>query len=248
MNKYSSIIVDDEKHGRDNLRILLQNYCPQINVIGESASVTEAKELIEDMQPQIVFLDILMPGSNGFDLLDLFPERSFVVVFVSASNDFGIRAVKAGVLDYLLKPVNIQELEEVVIKIESHFNSALNKVYSSKDPVNKIVLSQMSGFAIESFENIVCLKAENNYTSVQTKSGKRYLVSRPMKDFERVLPPDMFLRTHKSYIININHLKDFNNYAGGTAVLSDGVEVPVSKRREPVFFNMLRKFSLMVRS
>jgi two-component system LytT family response regulator len=118
MKKFTALIVDDERHGRENLKGLLSRHCPEIEIAGEAASVSEARELIITVQPDVVFLDILMPVYNGFDLLDHFPERKFVVIFISASVEFGIQAVKAGVLDYVSKPIDIQELQLAVDKIQ----------------------------------------------------------------------------------------------------------------------------------
>jgi two-component system LytT family response regulator len=114
--------------------------------------------------------------------------------------------------------------------------------------MTKIALSHANGFTMEFIENITRLQADDNYTRVFTVAGKQYLISRPLKDFERMLPPGIFIRTHKSYMININHLKDFSTEDGGIAVLNDGVKVPISKRKNPLFFGALKKFSLMLRS
>src|SRR5688572_31975110 len=111
MKKFQSIIVDDEKHGRENLKAILTKHCTEIEIVGEAATVKEARDLVHRVEPDVVFLDILMPVYNGFDLLDHFPDRKFVVIFVSASVEFGIQAVKAGVLDYLLKPIDYKELQ-----------------------------------------------------------------------------------------------------------------------------------------
>lgn len=247
MKKIKTIVVDDERHGRDNLNSLLTQHCPEIEIAGEAASVGAAKELIITVNPELIFLDILMPVHNGFDLLDLFPERKFGVIFVSASVEFGIQAVKAGVLDYVLKPIDITDLKNAVSKVRPHLELQSNQDASANQKITKIALSHSNGFSIEEIENITRLQADDNYTRVFTVSGKQYLISRPLKDFERALPPGIFIRTHKSFMINIQHLKDFNNEDGGVAILKDGVKVPISKRKNPLFFGALKKFSLMLR-
>lgn len=248
MRKFKTLIVDDELHGRENLRLLLTGYCPEIEILGEAVTVSDAIDKIYTLHPEVVFLDILMPLQSGFDLLDHFPERNFVVIFVSASMEFGIQAVKAGVLDYVIKPINISELKATVNKIIQHYNKPdlVSSLQNTK--ITKIALAYSGGFAIEDLDNIVRLQADDNYTRVFTISGKQYLISRPLKDFERSLPSDIFLRTHKSHMINIQFLKDFCNEDGGIAVLKDGVKVPVSKRKGPVFVGELKKLSLMFRS
>ncbi|OQA12707.1 MAG: Transcriptional regulatory protein YehT [Bacteroidetes bacterium ADurb.Bin397] len=244
MSKFKALLVDDEKHGRDNLRSMLTNYCPEISIAGEAASVVEAKGLIDQLSPDVVFLDILMPQYNGFDLLDHFPNRKFAVIFVSASIDFGIQALKAGVLDYVLKPISIKELQQATAKIATFFD---NRKKGNTEAASKIALAHSNGFAIEEIANLVRLHADDNYTRVYTREGKQYLISKPLKDFERVLPADVFIRTHKSYMINIHFLKEFSNEDGGLVTLQDGYKVPVSKRKNSVFFDALKKFSLMIR-
>jgi len=248
MKKFKTIIVDDERHGRENLKTLLTRHCPEIEITGDAESVLAAQDLITNTEPEVVFLDILMPVHNGFDLLDYFPERKFVVIFVSASVEFGIQAVKAGVLDYVLKPIDIKDLKNATGKIAAYFELQGNVQSQHPHKITKIALSHSNGFTMEEIENITRLQADDNYTRVFTISGKQYLISRPLKDFERTLPPGIFIRTHKSYMINIQHLKDFTNEDGGIAVLQDGVKVPISKRKNPLFFGALKKFSLMLRS
>ncbi len=248
MKKFKTIIIDDEKHGRENLKSMLIKNCPSIDIIGEASSVHEARELILSSEPEVVFLDILMPVYNGFELLDHFPDRKFLVVFVSASVEFGIQAVKAGVLDYMLKPIDVKELQLSVNKISQYFETHGNTKPELATEITKIALSHSHGFSMEDIDNITRLQADDNYTRVFTVSGKQYLISRPLKDFERALPPGTFIRTHKSFMININHLKDFSNEDGGIAILKDGFKVPVSKRKNPLFFGALKKFSLMLRS
>lgn len=246
MKKFKAVIVDDEKHGRENLRFMLNEYCKNIEVTGEASSVNEALIVIDDTRPHVVFLDILMPKLDGFGLLDLMPNRKFVVVFVSASHDFGIKAVKAGVLDYLLKPINAEELEAAVSKIQNHYDVYGDDSYVSEVNEKKIVLSKVSGFAIEEMNDIMVLQADSNYTKVYCKEGKKYHVSKPLKEFEKVLPGDSFLRIHRSYIINLNYLMDFNNNAGGGVILKNGFRIPVSKRREPALNNVLRKLKFLI--
>jgi two-component system LytT family response regulator len=244
MTSFKAIIVDDEKHGRDNLRAMILNYCPTVKVTAEAGSVAEAQHLIQQHKPEVVFLDILMPQHNGFDLLDHFPNRKFAVIFVSASLDFGIQALKAGVLDYILKPISSKELMMATEKIPAYFEKQRKNV---SETASKIALAHSNGFAIEEISNLVRLHADDNYTRVFTKEGKQYLISKPLKDFERVLPADMFLRTHKSFMINIHYLKEFSNEDGGLVTLTDGFKIPVSKRKNSVFFEALRKFSLMIK-
>jgi two-component system, LytTR family, response regulator len=248
MKIFKAIIVDDEINGRLNLASMLKNN-REIKVIGEASNVIEAKELILSKKPDVVFLDILMPELNGFNLLDLFPDRNFAVIFVSASVDFGIRALKSGVLDYVLKPISTEELQVALNKIPLYFEKqALEKVSSRNQEIKKIALSHSTGFVVEDIQDIIRLEADDNYTRVFLNNGKSYLISRPLKDFELCLPSDIFLRVHKSFMLNLHHIKDYSNTDGGIVTLSDGYKTPVSKRKNPEFFNALKKYSLMFRS
>jgi len=248
MKIYKAIIVDDEINGRLNLASMLKSN-REIKVIGEASNVIEAKELILSKKPDVVFLDILMPELNGFNLLDLFPDRTFAVIFVSASVDFGIRALKSGVLDYVLKPISTEELQVALNKIPLYFEKqAFEKVSVRNQEIKKIALSHSTGFVVEDIQDIIRLEADDNYTRVFLNSGKSYLISRPLKDFELCLPSDIFLRVHKSFMLNLHHIKDYSNIDGGIITLSDGYKTPVSKRKNPEFFNALKKHSLMFRS
>lgn len=248
MKKIRALIVDDEFLGRENLKGMLTNHCPSVEVIATVGSIKEASEIIRNQQPQLVFLDILMNAENGFDLLDLFPERKFMVIFVSASMDFGIRAVKAGVLDYVLKPIDSVELQKAVRKAEQTLRENSSPIFLESARQSKIALSHATGFTLEEIDNVVRLQADDNYTNVYTKSGRVYLICRPLGDFEKYLPQDVFVRVHKTHMINIRHLRDFTNEDGGIAVLNDGFKVPVSKRKSSLFIRAIRKFSLMIRS
>ncbi len=247
MKKFKTIIVDDEKPGRENLAALLKNYCGEIEVVGLACSASEAREFILNDEPEIIFLDILMPIQNGFDLLELFPDRKFAVIFVSASVEFGIQAVKAGVLDYILKPINIKELQLAVGKAKQYLEKTELENSASHNDITKIALSHSNGFSMEEISNIIRLHADDNYTRVFTSTGKQYLISRPLIDFERILPSGNFVRTHKSFMINIEHLKDYSHEDGGLAILVDGFKIPVSKRKIAMFLNKVKEYSLMIK-
>ena len=166
----TAIIVDDERYGRENLRIIVGNYCPEIEVIGCADSVVSARELVNIHHPEVVFLDINMPVLDGFDFLDGFEERNFLVVFVSAHEEFGIRAVKAGAADYLLKPLNIKELKQTV----KNLLSLRNKVPKIEPfhEANKIAIPATHGFDLIAFDDLIRLEADGCYTLIYIKGGK----------------------------------------------------------------------------
>ena len=174
-NKINAIIVDDELHGRENLKKTIEIYCPELTVLGCADSVINAKELVCIYKHDVVFLDINMPILDGFDFLDEYDERKFMVVIVSAHEEFGINAVKAGAIDYLLKPLNIKELKQTVKKLLI----AKNKKVSTNDlnKVEKLALPASHGFEVLLVDSILRLEAEGCYTKIFTNDGKNKIIS-----------------------------------------------------------------------
>ena len=231
--KLKAIIVDDELHGRENLRKICETYCPEINILAIADSVVNAKELVSIHNPDVVFLDISMPVLDGFDFLDEFDERNFMVVFVSAHEEFGIKAVKAGAVDYLLKPINIKELKQTVKKLLELINKKV-EVESSAES-GKLMLPASHGFEVLLTDNIIRLEAQGCYTKIVTNGGKNKTVSRTLKDFEETLPKDLFFRTHKSHIINLKFIKGYSKFGGYCAIMMDNSKVEISRRKVSEF-------------
>ena len=231
--KLTALIVDDELHGRENLRKICESYCPEINILAIADSVVNAKELVSIHKPDVVFLDISMPVLDGFDFLDEFDERNFMVVFVSAHEEFGIKAVKAGAVDYLLKPINIKELKQTVKKLLELINKKV-EVESSAES-GKLMLPASHGFEVLLTDNIIRLEAQGCYTKIVTNGGKNKTVSRTLKDFEETLPKDLFFRTHKSHIINLKFIKSYSKFGGYCAIMMDNSKVEISRRKVSEF-------------
>lgn len=238
--KLTAIIVDDELHGRENLKKIIENYCPEIEIKGCADSVVSAITLVKSHLPDVVFLDINMPVLDGFDFLDGYEIRKFMVVFVSAHEEFGINAVKVDAADYLLKPINIKELKLTVNKLLSLKNKMIKA-----EPVlenNKLVIPASHGFNILAIDDIISLEADGCYTSIVTKNNKHTLISRTLKNFEDTLPDEIFFRIHKSYLINLNHIKDYSNLSGNTITMIDGSKVEIARRRVPEFIQRIKTF------
>ena len=233
-----AIIIDDELHGRENLKKIIENYCHEIEILGCADSVGNAKQLVTLTQPEVVFLDINMPVLDGFDFLEEYDERNFMVVFVSAHEEHGINAVKAGAVDYLLKPINIKELKQTVKKLltimnkDTKVNSVLEK--------DKIVLPASHGFNVLIIADIIRLEAEGCYTKVIFKDGKNTIISRTLKDFEKSMPKQKFFRIHKSHLINLNYIKDYSNLGGSYVTMTDGSKVEISRRKVPEFIQKIK--------
>jgi len=236
--KLTAIIVDDELYGRENLKKIIENYCQEIEILGCADSAVSAKELVNVHTPDVVFLDINMPVLDGFDFLDEYDDRNFMVVFVSAHEEFGINAVKAGAADYLLKPVNIKELKQTVKNLLSIKNKEI-KVGIVQE-TDRLVLPASHGFDILAFDDLIRLEADGCYTIIVIKVGKNKIVSRTLKDFEDTLPKEIFFRIHKSHLINLKYIKEYSNSSGNYVTMTDGSKVEISRRKVPEFIQKIK--------
>ncbi|MBC8172488.1 MAG: response regulator transcription factor [Chitinophagales bacterium] len=245
MKTFTALLIDDEEPGRKNLSILLDKYCPEITVIGEAGNAGEAKQKILSLSPEILFLDINMPEVDGFDLLDSFTQKNFAVIFVTAHAEYGIKALRAGVTDYILKPIVIKELQQAVKKTVEHLQQKLTASSPALFP-DRIQLSHTNGFAILELKGIIRLEADDNYTRVFTADGKTYCVSKPLKQFEESLPEDIFFRLHRSYIINLYHVKEYLKEDGGLVVMEDGAKIIIPRSRYTDFMDALKKLSIQL--
>lgn len=237
-NKLTSLIVDDELHGRENLKKILIDYCPEVEVLEVAESVLKAIELVKIHKPDVVFLDINMPVLDGFDFLAEFEDRNFMAVFVSAYEEFGIKAVKAGAVDYLLKPINIKELKQTIKKLSALKNKKISVESSAES--DKLMLPASHGFEVVLTDKIIRLEAEGCYTKIILIEGKNKIISRTLKEFENTLSDKYFFRTHKSHIINLKHIKDYSKVSGGYATMIDGSKVEISRRKAPEFLKKIK--------
>ena len=253
--KLRALIVDDEFHARDNLTMLLQNYCKDVLVIGKAVSADEARQFLKKNEVDVVFLDIKMPGEDGFEFLQSLPERDFGVIFTTAYNEFALEAFKANAIDYLEKPIDIEDLLEAVEKIkrlkaadepihvDENMIDLIKSVVNKQMDYEKTSIPTKDGLVIVNNKEIVHLEASESYTTIYLVDGKKYLSSKNIKVFEENLNPNIFFRTHKSYIINFaHHLKEFNRSLGNVAVMSTGANIPVSRRKITDFLSRVNTF------
>jgi two-component system LytT family response regulator len=247
----SCIIIDDEKRAIETFRRIVSRYLSdRLEVVAEAASVKEGVRAILEFRPDMVFLDIEMPGENGFKLFDYFDEMRFEVVFLTAFKSYAIDAIKYAAFDYLLKPLDPAELQEVAGKYEKK-----SKGLQSKDRVHalmanlqagssiqgKVALPTPGGFRMENINNIVYCEADENYSNIYTSNGETVLVSRTLKMVEELLPSDFFFRIHKSYLVNLNYVKEYNRSEGHKILLENGVELEVASRRHDELLKTLTK-------
>jgi two-component system LytT family response regulator len=239
-----AILIDDERSNLENLSVLLAKYCPLIKIIAQSQSVDEAVDLVNLQQPDLLFLDIQMGKHSGFDLLSRLPEKSFEVIFVTAYDHYGIQAVKFAALDYLLKPVNPEELIGAVSKASHRFKNKmeneqlsflLQQLKKTETVVPKIALPQQNEIRYVVISDVLRCEADNTYTFFFLNNGDRILVSKPLKEYADLLKPQGFLRVHQSHLINPNFVKSWLKEDGGMLLMKSGDKIPVSKpNRESV--------------
>ncbi|MBC7743936.1 MAG: response regulator transcription factor [Flavobacterium sp.] len=253
-----AIIVDDEEYSRKSLYYLIQSNCPFVNVIGMSRSVADARTLLKVNSIDIVFLDIAMPSENGFELLPDLERNETSVVFTTAYDQYALRAIKASAIDYLLKPVNIEELKGCVEKVFAWkalklYQNIDNKTYTaslkslseninSSNDIRKISLPGSNGFKVKDISDIIYIEADNNYTRFYFVDSENIIVAKAMKEFEEVLSPEYFVKIHKSNIINLHHLKDYSHKNGYTVKLQNQIELQVSRRRSAEFHERVKIF------
>jgi len=255
--KLRALVVDDEELARKNLIMLIEEFCPEVDVIGEAGNVDDAEALILTSKPDVVFLDIRMPsGAEGFDLLERIEQKDFFVVFVTAFKDFAVRAFNANAAYYILKPIDIDDLQNAVAKViesksqfevdPSNFSTYFESIRNLSDNLlrnkvsNRIAISHTKGLKIVEDNTIIHLEANGNCTMIYFEDGSRYLDTRTLKVYEQMLDPHKFFRVHKSHIINLNCLTEYLNDDGHFAILKGTINIPVARNRVAEFVKMLK--------
>jgi len=233
-----AIIIDDEISNLENLRTLLEKHCPQVVIVATAQNVSDAVDVVEKHLPDLVFLDIQMGDQTGFDVLKLLPTRNFEVIFVTAYDQYGIQAVKFAALDYLLKPIDIDELRNAVDKAGQKFATQiqasqldflLQQLKKPETNASKIALPMQSEIRYVNLSEIIRCEADNTYTHFFLSNDEKILVSKSLKEYADLLRPNGFLRTHQSHLVNPKHVKSWLKEDGGILLLTTGEKIPVSK-------------------
>jgi two-component system, LytTR family, response regulator len=242
----TTVIVDDEPRNIEVLTRLVTDFCSDTSVIGTASSVDDAVTLIQATRPNLVFLDIEMPGKNAFDLIDLLSPVFFEIVFVTAFEQYATRAFRYSALDYLLKPVGIKELREAIERAKAQIgkHNILDRLDNYFDVTmrksNKIAIPVNDGYNFFNYHDIVCCSAENSYTQIFLVNGSKLLSSSNLKHFTELLPHDIFCRIHHSHLINLEHAVKYSGGRSGTIELSTGLVLEVSQRKKD---ELLSRFS-----
>lgn len=245
-----AILVDDETANLENLKILLAKHCPNIKVVAIASTIDDAFSEVNLHHPDLLFLDIQMGKTTGFDLLNRLTAKTFEVVFVTAYDNYGIQAVKFAALDYLLKPVDPDELKAAVEKAEirtkskihsEQLNFLLSQIKKKEPGVPKIALPQQHEIRYVSVDDIVRCVADNTYTFFFLANGDRILISKPLKEYSDLLKPHGFVRAHQSHLVNPRFVKSWLKEDGGTLLMDSGDKIPVSKPNRELVKEMLGK-------
>lgn len=242
-----SIIVDDEMKSRESLKILLEEFCENVEVLAVCQNVAEGVEAIRTHKPDVVFLDIQMQRETGFDLLVQIKPIDFEVIFTTAYTEYAIKAFKFSAIDYLLKPINIEELKKAVDKVEKKLNSRISErveqLIQNLRPTSmqnfKLALPTSDGLIFVKVDDIIYCEASSNYTEIYTIDGKKHLVSRTLKEYEDLLVEHNFFRIHNSHLINLGSIKKYVRGEGGYVIMSNDKTLDVSKRKKEAFLTKL---------
>lgn len=247
---YRVLIIDDEEGARESLRNILNRYFQDLEVVGTAHSAESGIEAINKFTPDLVFLDIEMPFGTAFDLLSKFDSIDFELIFVTAYDHYAIKAIKFSALDYLLKPVDIDDLREALDRFRKRkeqrvppgnkLEALLENLKSGERP-KKIAIPDTDGLLFVTLDDIIRCESDGNYTSIMLKSGKRVLASKTLGDYEDLFKGEQFFRTHRSHLINLSHIVKYVKGEGGYVILSDGSQVEISRRKKTDFLELMSK-------
>lgn len=241
------IIVEDEEHSLKLLTKLINRYCSNLKIIGTASNLDDAKVLIENLQPSLLFLDIEIGGGNGFDLLEMIDAKKLGVIFTTGYDQFAIKAIRFSAIDYLLKPINFEELIDAVNKFQEFYNTTppeklnyVNERIEEYKSLSSLIIPSSKGFTVHSVADIIALCSEGSYSRILLKK-EQILASKPIGYFEASLPSNQFIRIHNQTIINLTLIKEYLKGKGGTVIMHDGNHFEVSERKKDKLLKLLQK-------
>ena len=248
-----SIIIDDEKKSREALEEKIKKFCPDVEIVATAENAQQGMEAISKLQPELVFLDIEMPVTNGFSMLEKINALNFEVIFTTAYDQYAIKAIRFSALDYLLKPIDAEELQKAIEQYKKkkekpgplhpleQFRFLMESMKTANDPFNKLALPTSDGFHMVYIKDIIRLQSDSNYTTFYLQGGKSLVVSKTMKEYEEMLEEYHFFRVHNSHIINLHLMNKYIKGEGGYVIMEDGSSIEVSTRRKQAFLQKLAK-------
>ncbi|NII29561.1 response regulator transcription factor [Pseudoflavitalea sp. X16] len=236
-----AVLIDDEPKNNRILKLMLEEFCPDVTIEGQADNAAAGVQLVQEVKPDLVFLDIEMPYGSGFDLLDQLKPIHFEVIFITAFNDYSLKAIKYSALDYLLKPVNIDELTAAVVKatqkvairnVNERIEALLYNLQKPQQAVQKLALPSKEGYVFVLLSDIMRCESKGGYTTFYIKGMEKVLASKNIKEYEPLLPDDLFFRIHNSHIVNLNCVKKYHRGRGGYLEMEDGTMIEVATRRK----------------
>jgi two-component system LytT family response regulator len=250
--KLITIIIDDEPDAVDFISSIATEYCPDLDVVGKANNVREGVALINEIKPDLVFLDVEMPNGTGFELLTHFPEKTFDVIFITAFNHYAIQAIKFSAVDYLLKPININEFIEAVNKVVTKRRSGVSSGNENFDILlenlrtshpTRLVIPTSDGREYLNPKDIIRIEADRSYSWFFITGRHKILVSRHLKEFQDLLNDRNFFRPHNSHLINLDFVKKFIRHDGGYIEMTDGSQIPISRNRKDLFLAHMSRYA-----
>lgn len=245
--RYSTVLIDDEQNARQALRIVIEEFAPQLEIVGIGESAKEGRDLILEKKPQVVFLDIQMPHLTGMELIEsIEPEnRTFDLVFLTAHNSFAHEAFKLNAFDYLLKPIHIPDLLSVIKKIEAKHQESQDKLNLDRlrqSFHDRIAIPTSEGTEFITISDIIRIEADGSYVTIFLINQKQRVFAKNLKALEHMLVNHSFFRTHKSHLINVNHIQRYTPYKdGGSITMVDGSNSILSRRQKEAFVSLFQK-------
>jgi two-component system LytT family response regulator len=246
-----AILVDDEPDGIRTLKKMLELHCPEVDIVATCPNAAVAKEKLAEHHPDLLFLDVQMPGKSGLEMLSELPQSNLKLIFVTAHNEYVIQALRFSAVDYLMKPVDEDRLIEAIDRVklrladekdESQTAALLHNIKKAGSPLEmRLCLPTQKGFTIVKLEDILYCEAQRSYTSFRLESNKTIIVSRPLFDYEQLLADTSFMRIHKSFLINLYHVTEYARGEGGTVIMSNGMEIEVSRRKKELFLEKIKE-------
>jgi two-component system, LytTR family, response regulator len=249
--KLKTIIVDDEQDAVDFINSIIGEYCTSLEVVAKAYNVIQGVTAITEKKPDLVFLDVEMPNGTGFDLLAQFPEKDFDVIFITAFNHYAIKAIKFSAVDYILKPININEFIESVnrvIKKRSERSTQGNENLKilienlKTSPPSRMAIPTADGMEYLNPRDIIRIEADRSYSWFYLSGGRKILVSKHLKEFQELLSDRYFFRSHNSHMINLKYVKKYIRKEGGYIEMTDGSMIPISRNRKDLFLAHMSKF------
>jgi len=245
-----TLIIEDEQKSRELLAAMIQTHCPDLEIIGQGSDVQEGVDLIKNLMPDLVFLDISMPNGTGFEVLEKVSDMHFELIFATASDQYALKAIKFSACDYLLKPIDTEELKIAVDKVKKKKKSntgmdnlqfLIEHLKRSDENFQKITLPTGNAYEIVNIKDIIRCEADGSYTTFYLSDKRKLVISAGLKHYEELLPEIDFIRVHHHHLINMNHVLRFLKEDGGYAIMTDDSKIEISRRKKEAFMERLNR-------